>query len=35
MDGMTKADLRAFEIRIVLAVIAASGVIIGVLKFLP
>ena len=31
----TKADIKAAELRIVLVVIAMSGVIIGVLKFLP
>ena len=31
----TKADLKAAELRIVLVVIAMSGVIIGALKFLP
>ena len=31
----TKADLKSAELRIVLVIIAMSGVIIGVLKYLP
>ena len=35
MERMTKADLRAFEIRVVLAIMAMGGIIIGALKYLP
>ena len=32
---MTKADLRAFEIRVVLSIAAVGGVVIAALKYLP